>query len=345
MAATAGAGFSSGRELVMFFAQMGHASWVGVVFASVMFGMLCGMICRFAQSTGSRSFSGVCMRVLGIRQGSVAGAVHGLLMAVTAGVMIVAASEMTALALPVRNAFWIGALFSTGLALLLSMRGMRGMARLGAAAVVLCGVFYVSLALDVRPVRIYQRYETVPELDGSVTAALTLSMLHACMNASVAGGAVTVLAERAGSPSRFAFSCGSLMLMLLSAGNAALQRGGERLFSQALPTVVLAARWGVFGYYASVLVMWLCAVTTLSAALGSLAGYMDDDRRSRRLLAAVLLLGALTAMLSGAERFVEIGYPMLGWAAAFSMAGLACCFDWRTYSARGRNMLKMRVKL
>ena len=327
LAAAAGAGFSSGREIVFFFAQMGWASWIGVGFASAMYGALCGIICHFAKMTGGETLPGVYLRVLGARQGTVVCALYGLLMAVAAGVMIVTTGELAALALPLRNAFWMGALFSTGLALLLSMHGMRRMAALGAVTVILCAVFHIALALDPREVSIYHRYETVPELSGSVTAALLLSTLHAALSASLSGGAVAGFSGRTESPVRFTVRCGVGMLVLLVCANAAIMRGGERLLSQALPTVVLAARWGTFGYYASILTMWLCSLTTLCAALGAIAGQMNDGRSARRAMVAVLLLGVLAAMLLGIERFVELGYPMLGWAGAFSLAGLVCCFE------------------
>lgn len=327
VAAVAGAGFSSGREVVLFFAQMGWASWIGVGFAAAMFGLLCAVVCHFARTTGARSFQEVYRRVLDVRQGTVVGAIHGLLMALTAGVMAVAAGEMAALALPIRGAFWMGMFFTTGLALLMSTREMRGMALLGVPSLALCGLFYLALALDPRSVTIYMNYETVPEMSGSVTAAILLATLHAALNASIAGGVTACFARRVGSPMRFGARCGGMMLLLLSASNAAVLRGGEKLFSQALPTVVLAARWGKFGYYGCILVMWLCALTTLAAVLGSLACQMDDSPSSRRMLLIVLLAGTLLAFWMGFERFIELGYPMLGWASVFAMAGLACYYD------------------
>lgn len=327
VAAVAGAGFSSGREVVLFFAQMGWASWIGVGFASLIFGMLCAVICHFARTTGAHTFLAVYRRVLDARQGTIVGAIHGLLMALTAGVMAVATGEMAALALPLRGAFWMGVLFSTGLALLMSMRGMRGVAIMGVPSLILCGAFYFALALDPRSVTVYPLYETVPELSGSVTAAILLATLHAALNASIAGGVTACYAERVGRPVRFGLRCGGMMFLLLGTSNAALLRGGKELFSQALPTVVLAARWGKLGYYGCILVMWLCALTTLAAALGSLAGQMDDSRSARRIMAAALILGILAALLMGFERFIELGYPMLGWASVFAMAGLACYYD------------------
>lgn len=278
-AASAGTGFASGREIVLFFSQMGRASWIGVACAAAMFGMLCGLVCRAAKQTGGESFRGVCLRVLGVRRGMVAGAAHGLLMAVTAGRMIIGAGEMAALVLPVKHAFLMGALLSVGTALLLCMRRMRRMVVFGTVTAVLCALFYASLALDPRKVRIYRSYETVAELSGSVSAALVLAMLHAALNASVACGVTCCFSSRVEKPFGFGMLCGGLMLIMLSAANAAVMRGGAKLLSQALPTVVLAARWGVFGYYAAISVMWLCDTATLAAAIGALTGEIGKDSR------------------------------------------------------------------
>ena len=309
----------------MFFSQMGWASWIGIGCASAMFGLFCGIICRFARQTGAKTFAGVYMRVLDARQGAVVGAVHGLLMALTTGVMLTAVGELAALALPLYNAFWMGALFSTGVALLLNLRGMRAMGAAGLPVVAICGVFYAALALDPREIAVHLRYETVPELSGSVSAALLLATLHSALCASVGGGLTARMADEGGRPTRFGARCGILMMLLLSAVNAAMLRGGEKLLSQSLPTVLLAARWGKTGYYLSIIVMWLCSTMTLSAAIGALVGQIDSGRRNRRVLLLTLLLGMAAALLMGFGRLVEVGYPMLGWAALFVLAGLAFC--------------------
>ena len=321
-AATAGAAFASGREVGMFFSQMGWASWIGVGCASAMFGLFCGIICRFARQTGAKSFAAVYMRVLDMRQGAVVGAVHGLLMALTAGVMMAAVGELAALALPLYNAFWMGVLFSTGIALLLNLRGMRAMIQAGLPVIALCAVFYAALALDPRKTTVHFQYETVPELSGSVSAALLLAALHSALCASVSGGVAARMAGDVSQPMRFGARCGAMMLALLSAGNAALLRGGEKLLSQALPTVLLAARWGKAGFYISIFVMWICSTMTLSAALGTLVGQLDDGRCNRRILLLTLMTGMTAALLMGFGRLVEVGYPMLGWASLFALTGL-----------------------
>lgn len=346
-AATAGAVFSSGRAVVLFYSQMGWTSWIGVVFAAAMFGGCCSAVSQLARRTYARSFSGVYMRVLDVRQGVIVGVIHSLLMALTAVVMLAAVGELAALALPLHNACWMGLLFSLCVALLLNLRGMRAMPAAGTVVVAACVLFYAALALDPREISVYLNYETVPELSGSVTAALAMSTLHAALSASIGGGVTACMAGRVRNSMRFGVCCGALMLAMLSAANAAMLRGGEKLFSQALPLVLLAARWGKTGYYAGIVVMWMCSVTTLAAALGALIGQIDEGRQSRRLTLLILALSAAAVLWMGFERAVEVGYPMLGWASAFCLAGLAC-YCGRLDTKDGGHpeiMTKSRVKL
>lgn len=269
MAACAGAGFSSGREIVLFFSQLGDMSWPGVVLSSVTFALLCAAVCSLSIQTGETCISDIYMKVLGSRRGAAAIVIHFLLMSLTAYVMLCTSGKLAMLALPYRNAFGMGILFTLGSALVLNMKNMALLPMAGLAAVVMCGGFYAALWADPRPVTIHLNYVTVPKLSGSVTGAIVLSGLHASLSASVAGGVSSRFSGQRVHPMRFGIKCGALMLTMLTAANGAILRGGEKLLSQALPTTVLAARWGVTGYYMNIAVMWLCATTTLAAALGS----------------------------------------------------------------------------
>lgn len=274
-AAAAGVGIASGRQTVVFFTQMQYVSWVAVATSSVLFGALCGMIVRLARQTGSRSFADICMRTLSAGKAKTAVLIYGLLMVFASAAMLMEAGRLAALTLPVHNAFAMGVLLTLGLALALCIRGMHGW-RMAAATV--CAVFYIALALDPRPVRIYGNYSTDLKLSGSISAAIILGALHAAMSASIAAGSVVSLEPE--NPVRMAMAAAVTMFALLTAANAAMLRGGERLLSQALPTVVLAARWGKIGFYACILVKWMCAVATLGAALSALSGKQPRKRES-----------------------------------------------------------------
>ena len=326
IAAVAGAGFVSGRELVLFFSQLGWASWLGIPFASVVFALLMGMISHYARKTGAVSFSGVYQRQLGVHCGDAIGILHALLMALTAAVMLVSAGELGALALPVRHGFLQGLITALILALLMNMGKLRTLPWLGVAVAGLALLFYAGLALDPRPVRIYVRSETELALRGSVGAAVLLAILYAALNASIAGG-IIVRFSAGIRPAAFAAISGGAMCALLLVANAAIAQGGEALYAQALPTVILAARWGLFGFWMSIALMYLCSVSTLAAAIGSLIAQMNDGGRQRRTAVIMMLTAFLLSCAFGLRDLIGIGYPMVGWICAFAMAGLACYYD------------------
>ena len=64
LAATAGTAFLSGRQLTLFFSQLGGMSWLAVGTASALFGLCCGALCRFARQTGGENVAAVLMRRL-----------------------------------------------------------------------------------------------------------------------------------------------------------------------------------------------------------------------------------------------------------------------------------------
>ena len=78
LAATAGTAFLSGRQLTLFFSQLGGMSWLAVGTASALFGLCCGALCRFARQTGGENVAAVLMRRLDPRTGAAAGAANAL---------------------------------------------------------------------------------------------------------------------------------------------------------------------------------------------------------------------------------------------------------------------------
>lgn len=258
-----GIGIVPDRAVVFFFSQMGRASWIGVFMASLLFGVLCAMAAWAASEMGSRSFDGVC-RLL---SGRWMAALYQLFMLSVAAIMLAEAGKLAMLALPVRNAFWMGMTASLGLSAALCMRGMR---MWGIASIGLCAAFYLALGLDPRPVRFAVRYETVLALRDSVSAAMLLSVLYAALSASVAAGEAASGGVK--SPLKLAAWAGGMMFLLLSVANTAFLRGGEKLLSQTLPTVVLSARWGKTGFYGCIFVKWMCILCTLNSAVRVLVG-------------------------------------------------------------------------
>ena len=265
LAATAGTAFLSGRQLTLFFSQLGGMSWLAVATAAALFGLCCGTLCRFARQTGGENVAAVLMRRLDPRTGAAVGIVHALLRAVLAGIMLCVAGHMAALLWMVKNAFWMGTAGALLAAALLRLG--RGRTALGWIVLALGAAFYLALAMDGREVQYAAHYEVTLLWRGSAPAALVLGAMHAALNACAAAGAVVEGARSVSSPAKFGAACGVGMLGMLAPANAALLRGGEKLTVQAMPTVLLAARWGQAGFVFCAGFMALRAVVTLSSLL------------------------------------------------------------------------------
>ena len=326
-AAAAGVGFASGRELVLFFTQLGWAGWVGIPFAALIYGLLLGAICRAAARSGSASLAELYRRQLGGPAGSTAGALHALLMALTAAVMLAGAAEAGALARPVRHGGLCGAALALLIALLLNMNKLRTLPGLGLLTVALGVAFYAGMAADPRPVRVWLRGTTELALEGRLDAAVLLASLYAALNACIAGGVAVRFAGRRLHPARFTAYSGGMLCALLLCANAAIVRGGRQLLAQAMPSVLLAARWGTAGFWLCVGFGFLCAATTLTAVLGALADQLREGGRPRRTALFMLALAAALCMALGLSEALGRGYALVGWVCAFAMAALAGRMD------------------
>ena len=324
MAAVAGAGYASGRELVLFFAQTGKVGWIGVCLAPAVFGLLVSLLCRWGGSAGATGFIQFCRRVIGTRAGVVAGWLHGLLLALTAAVMLCGAGELGALTLPVRFSWLWGAGCALLIGLTLNLARLRPLPWLGLIVLAAGVAFYGALALDPRPPRVWLDGTVQLALEDSWPAAILLALAYAAMNAVLAAN-VALRFGGGAKPWRVGLGCALSLWALLAAANGAIARGGSQLLGLAMPTVVLAARWGLFGFWICALFGYLCAVTTLAAAMG---GLIDMTRGGG--VGSALPIAIAVAALAGLpwlRRAVGASYPAVGWLSAVMMLALACRAD------------------
>lgn len=338
LAAAAGTGYASGREIVLFFTQLGWASWIGIAFAATVFGLLAGVLCHCAVRWDADSFAGLCGRLLGRRAAGLAGALHALLLALTSAVMLCAAGELGALALPLRQGFLWGMGLALLIALALSLGRLRALSWLGIAVLAVGVAFYGGLALDPRPPRAYLHGDVALALEGSPAAAILLALAYGAMNACLAAGACVRFGREARDPARVGVGCAGMLLALLACANAAILRGGRPLLAQALPTVLLAARWGLAGFWLSAGFSFLCATTTLAAAMGGLTDLLARPGPGRR-AAGAAIFGVLPLLCTvGIGRSIGAVYPAVGWLCAALMLAAACRAD--TLATGGKNDVK-----
>lgn len=334
MAAIAGSSFGSGQEIILFFSQLGDAAWPGMLLAALLMALMTGMILRICQHTGADNFPDLFRRTAGQKYGDVIGLLYGLLMACTAAMMLKTCGELGALTLPVRNGYWQGMTLALMLAITIALSPLKWLALLGAVALLSTILFYTALFLDVRPVHTPIRIETVLRLKNNYWAMGIFALLHACLNISIAAPSLTCASRLRPHPGRCACLTGGMMLICLFCGHAALLRGGQSLFGQSLPMVILAARWGISGFWISAGFMYLCALSTLSACIRALTGqFLKCQSRPRALC---LLPGTLLtwALFIAADEALGLAYPCLGWICAFALGVLACMIDKRQWVKR-----------
>ena len=271
--AAAGTAFASGRALAGFYAQLGGLSWLAVGLSAAVFGMLTGLCAKHAARFGAGSFAELCRRGLSRGACRAEGLLHGLLMALTAHTMLFWCARLGELSLPLHGSALCGMGLALALAALLGLRGGRPMPWMGLLLLAAGAAFYGGLALDPRPPRLGFRGQVVLTLGGSLPAAVLLPLCHGALNACAAANAAARF-SRGASPGKVGCICGGGMWLVLALGNAALRRGGEALLARALPVVLLAARWGIAGFWLCCGFGFLCAAATLAACLSSLAAWV-----------------------------------------------------------------------
>ena len=327
-AAVIGASFSSGREAASFFACTGWASWCGIAVSAALFGLLMGMICHFAIETGARDLPGIYYRKLDARCGDTIGVVHALLMLMMGAVALSTAGELGMLALNGSYPYLIAAAVAVLLALAVTLSSFRPLSSLGLLLTPLFIVFFAALALDPRPATAGAYIKTATlDLRGNFPVAVLLGALFACLKAAMACGVAAANASGL-KPWLFGTMCGALMALTAAAVNWALQRAGAGVWALNLPSVVLAARWGVFGYYICIFVMWAGTVAVLSCAIASIMA-LFSARVSRPASSLITAAGIIVMSVTGLRSLVSVGYPMLGWICAMCLCALALFYTRR----------------
>ena len=316
-AALVGAGFASGREVESFFARLGTGSWLGVAAACAGLGFLVFVLLTLAQSTGASSFPDLYGRLMDTRCRDIMHLLHGLLVLMTAAAMIAAGGELGALALDLKGARLVGALFVLLAGLALAASGVCALGQMG--FILTLGIAAIYAALAFAP--------GSSSFSGEgLMAAIPMGLLYASFNGALAGGVVVSAACEDVRPDRVGLLVALVMLLMLAPANAALTRCGERLRQTAMPTVVLAAQWGIPGYYAVIALMTVAVITTLGAMLSSLRDQAVSLGLPRT--PALLVGTGLSVVMSacGFELLVNIVYPLLGWVCSFAL--LSLLFYW-----------------
>ena len=311
-AAIIGAGFASGREIVSFFSCFGCASWLGILAASSGVGALVYVILRLSAQTRAQTLPSLYGTLMGQPAQDAVGILYSLLCLTTASSMLAAGTELGALAFPLRNARLLGFLLTLLLSLASVSSGFHALSLMGGILLPTMAIYFILIATE--------GPYTPPCSPEGLLAALPMGLLYASFNGALAGGAICLAGHTTASPARTAQLTGSLLFLILICANAAMLRAGNVIQQMALPAVALAARWGIAGYYASIVLLWLAILSTLCAMLHSLQMQFPHSRKTFSLFAYASLAAVFSVF--GFQRLVNAVYPLLGWICGFALVGL-----------------------
>ena len=279
VAAGLGIDFVSGRVLAAFYAQTGHASWLGIGLAAMMYGLVTGMIVHMARRCGAQSVTQLLNRLPGGGMGKGAHALYGFILVLAMGMLLRSAGHMGALVLPVRRADLLGGALALLAAGVIAFAGERSVKTVGVLLVLLMIGFEIALLMLAQVPETFH-YEIELRLKDNWIAAVGFALLHAaaclCLSAGLtvrfSGGRV-----RAGYMGVWA---GLVYGCMLAAGNAALMARDERILVLKLPFVALSAGWGSVGFYLNAGLNWLFCVFAMA---GLVYGLMPVCSRAKSL--------------------------------------------------------------
>ena len=302
VAAMVGAGFASGRELVVFFSGQGAPSWLGILIACAGAGFLTGSVAALAQRTGCRELPGVFSKAMGRGSGLAMEAVYAALLVLCAGAMLSTGATLGALTFPVHGSFLLGTAITLACGLLLTMRGALPSAGLFLVAMMVA--WYLALGTGQNPDGVHA--------GGSIVISAASGMIYAAFNATVAAGVVCLGAGEEINPRRVGLFTALLLAAMMIPANWALLRAGADTRQMMLPSVVMAERWGVAGYYLSIGALFLAVVTTLAAALSALRAQLSALGLKPGQALFFSCAAALALSMAGLSALVGIGYPAMG---------------------------------
>jgi uncharacterized membrane protein YkvI len=309
VAAMVGAGFASGRELVVFFSGQGALSWLGVFVACLGAGFLTGAITALAKRTGQRSLPGVFGATMSRGSGVAMRVIYSALLVLCAAAMLSTGATLGALTLPVHGSFLIGTGVTLATALFLTRRGALPVAGLVLVAMMVAWYVGLGASQDAAGVRV----------GGSAVISFASGMIYAAFNGAIASGVICLSAGGEVKPVRVGLYTGLLLAVMLAPANWALLRADVDTRQMALPSVVMAQKWGVAGYYGSMLALFLAVTTTLTASLAALREQLVEIGLRPRDAMFFSCAAALMLSLAGLTTLIGVGYPALGFVCALML--------------------------
>jgi uncharacterized membrane protein YkvI len=228
--------------------------------------------------------------------------VYTALLVLCSAAMLSTGATLGALTFPFHGSFLLGTAIVLITALFLTRRGALPVA--GLALVAMMAAWYAALGAG--------QESSGVRVGGSVVISAASGMIYAAFNGAVASGVVCLNAGEGVEPRRVGLYTGLLLAVMLVPANWALLRADSSVREMALPSVVMAHKWGVTGYYLSICALFVAVVTTLSAALSALRAQLTEMGLRPTQAVFFSCAAALALSLAGLTTLVGVGYPAVG---------------------------------
>ena len=330
VSAMVGAGFASGREIVAFFSRYGPFSWLLILFAALMTGLLIRALLEtasYGQDTDSNKWIPVAGRLLML-----------LMFAAAGGAMTAAAGELCALTLPLFHARVLGGLLTLGAGAVISFKSVRALGMIGKLLIPLMLLaFFFCYSVP------SENQYNVPIAVPSFGVALFQLLGYCGLNVTLSAGVIFEAGTQSADTHKLVLSTCLIVGLLLSAGNMALLPHAASMENVTLPVVTLLRRFGKAGFYLSAFLLYLAVFSTLIAILRVMRGFFPGSAQSAGTWAA--LLCAFSSLL-GFDSLVRYAYSSLGWIGLFMIL-------WKKYnrggtkrksvSSNGRTLMKEEI--
>lgn len=307
--AVVGAGFASGREVMVFFSRHGAFSWPLIVLSTGLMCMICALVMHKTRNCSTLYWCGM-YQLEGKRLRWLGEACLFLLMGVTGGAMISASGNLVALALPLHGAHWIGSAATLLLAYWLTQKDLKPLAVLsGILTGGILAAYVLILSQGNEPMAVSA---PAPLTLGGGLKAVLFAVAYSGMNMAIALGVICDCAKTSTRTiCRASLLFGLLLTGLLFLSNYTLLQYDD-LEGAMFPIVRLLSDLGKVGFWVSVTVLYLAVFTTLTAILCALRRMCVGYGIHSRWIPASTMGIPLLFSLAGFEQIVEGFYAPVG---------------------------------
>lgn len=281
--AAVGAGFASGREIAVFFAQYGCWGYAGLAAAGLML-LLSG---EPLPSTWKERWPEKVWQIM-----------LSLLLITTGGAMLAGAGEIWAQVLSIRWSSSVGIVVTMMIGWLLAVRTKAGLAWLSRGLVVIMTLLLLA-AFCVQPMK----GAVISEQRGYL--ALISGVSYGGFNAALQWPILSAVIGN--TQKKRALRCAAVIILLMLGLGMMLMWRNAALMAEEMPFLMLMKQFGSVGYIGFILCLYLAVLSTLTACIRAVKG---------RMLPVTLIMMISCCGFGGV---VNRLYPMLGGASCIML--------------------------